>query len=191
MHYRLAILTLIGPAVQIGRHGRASVSQRRRVRTRQASERSQFDLSRAHAPTATARPRTSANGRKIAVEGDDRLFLREHGSRETQPCSSGSKEPSRRGGGSSAARSRRARSISPSSHSISSEAIAPKPGARIPQPAAPPTSRDRDRPRDRGPPDSGVPTPPALDLGRSARVSPASRGRARMRARDRPSDHAP
>ena len=48
---------------------------------------------------ATTRPSTSATGRKIPLVVTTPLWRPTMASRETQPCSNGSKAPSRRGGG--------------------------------------------------------------------------------------------
>ena len=53
---------------------------------------------------ATARPSTSANGRNIPFTVTIPWCAPRIGSRDAQPCSTGSKEPSRRGGGSSRVR---------------------------------------------------------------------------------------
>ena len=87
-------------------------------------------LPRAMLQVPAARPRTSANGRKSAV-GRRRCpgCAPSTGSRDTQPCSSGSKAPSRRGGGSPGAVVARAgaRSTRPSPCSASSGPMAARP----------------------------------------------------------------
>ena len=81
----------------------------------------------------TARPWTRATGRKMPLTVTTPMWAPSTESRDRQPSSRGSNGPSSRGGGSSAAGPRRARSTSPSGCWVSSEAIDRRPWRASPR----------------------------------------------------------
>ena len=145
----------------------------------------------AAARCATARPSTRAKGRKMPLSVTSSLCGPTTSSREVQPSSSGSKAPSRRGGGIGAG--------SALLGELDQAVLAldqlggdrRQPGAGVAQRQPRPAGEVAVVGRARGRPGSGGRARPAPRRGRPAPARRASRGRGRRRAPCRPSARAP